>query len=72
MRNFNKLIDKYDRYFLYYLEKIISSFDKSTRKFYIDMIYGILKWQSIILNDIAHTLNERIYQSRMSKDYQDF
>ena len=60
MSNFNKLIDRYDRYFLYYLEKIILSFDKPTRKFYIDMIHGILKCQSIILSDIAHTLNEHI------------
>lgn len=60
MSNFSKLIDRYDRYFLYYLEKIILSFDKPTRKFYIDMIYGILKCQSIILSDIAHTLNEHI------------
>ena len=60
MSNFSKLIDRYDRFFLYYLEKIILSFDKPTRKFYIDMIYGILKCQSIILSDIAHTLNEHI------------
>ena len=60
MSNFNKLIDRYDRYFLYYLNKIISPFDKPTRKFYIDTIYGILKCQSIILSDIAYALNEKI------------
>lgn len=60
MSNFNKLIDRYDRFFFYYLEKIIMQFDKPTRKFYIDIIYGILKSQSIILSDIVHSLNEKI------------
>lgn len=49
MSNFSKLIDRFDRLFLYHLEKIISTFDKPTRKFYIDTIYGMLKGQSIIL-----------------------
>lgn len=60
MSNFNKLIDRYDRFFFYYLDKIIMQFDKPTRKFYIDTIYGILKSQSIILSDIVHSLNEKI------------
>lgn len=60
MSNFNKLIDRYDRFFFYYLEKIIMQFDKPTRKFYTDIIYGILKSQSIILSDIVHSLNEKI------------
>lgn len=60
MSNFNKFIDRYDRFFFYYLDKIIMSFDKPTRKFYIDTIYGILKSQSIILSDIVHSLNEKI------------
>lgn len=60
MSNFNKLIDRYDRFFFYYLEKIIMQFDKPTRKFYIDIIYGILKSQSIVLSDIVHSLNEKI------------
>ena len=59
MSNFNKLIDRYDRMFLYNLGKIISSFDKPTRKYYTDTIYGILKSQSILLSDIAHSLNEK-------------
>lgn len=60
MSNFNKLIDRFDRLFLYYLDKVIRPFDKPTRKFYIDAVYGILKGQSVILSDIAHALNEGI------------
>ena len=60
MSNFNKLIDRFDRLFFYYLDKAICSFDKPTRKFYIDIVYGILKSQSIILSDIVHALNEKI------------
>ena len=60
MSNFNKLIDRYDRMFLHYINKIISSFDKPTRKYYTDTVYGILKSQSILLSDIAHSLNEKI------------
>ena len=60
MSNFNKLIDRFDRLFLYYLNKVICPFDKPTRKFYTDIVYGILKGQSIILSDVAHALNEGI------------
>lgn len=72
MSNFNKLIDRYDRLFFYYLEKVISPFDKPTRKFYTDIIYGILKSQSIILSDIVHALSEKITPKNPSKDYLDF
>lgn len=60
MSNFSKLIDRYDRYFMYYMNKIISSFPKPKRKFYIDIVYGILKSKSIIISNIAHSLNEKI------------
>ena len=60
MSNFNKLIDRFDRLFLCYLGKVICPFDKPTRKFYTDIVYGMLKGQSIILSDIAHALNEGI------------
>ena len=60
MSNFSKLIDRFDRLFLYHLEKAIGTFDKPTRKFYVDAVYGILKGQSIILSDIAHSLSEKI------------
>lgn len=60
MSNFSKLIDRFDRLFFYYLNKAVCTFDKPTRKFYTDAIYGILKGQSVILSDIAHALGERI------------
>lgn len=60
MSNFNKLIDRYDRLFFYHLNKIILPFSKPVRKFYIDIVYGILKGQSIILSDIVHSLKEDI------------
>lgn len=59
MSNFNKLIDRFDRFFLYHLGKIVRPFGKPVRKFYTDIVYGILKGQSIILSDVAHSLNER-------------
>ena len=60
MSNFSKLIDRFDRLFLYYLSKAVLRLVKPRRKFYTDMIYGILKGQSIILSDVAHALNEGI------------
>ena len=60
MSNFNKLIDRIDRMFLYYLDKIISFLPKPKRKFYIDITYGIIKSKSIILSEISHSLNEEI------------
>ena len=58
MSNFNKLIDRFDRFFIYYLGKMTSRLGKPARKFYIDIIYGILKGRSVILSDIAHELAE--------------
>lgn len=60
MSNFSKLIDRFDRLFLYYLSKAVLRLAKPRRKFYTDMVYGILKGQSIILSDVAHALNEGI------------
>lgn len=60
MSNFNKLIDRFDRFFLYYLGKITSRLAKPVRKFYTDIIYGILKGQSVILSDVAHALAEDV------------
>lgn len=58
MSNFNKLIDRFDRFFLYYLGKATSRLGKPARKFYTDMVYGMLKGQSVILSDVAHALSE--------------
>ena len=60
MSNYSKLIDRYDRYFLYYIDKIISTLPKPNRKFYIDIVYGIIKSKSIIISDIDHSLKEKI------------
>lgn len=60
MSNYNKLIDRYDRLFLYYLNKIIGYLPKPKIKFYTDIVYGILKSKSVLLSNIAHSLNEKI------------
>ncbi len=60
MSNYSKLIDRFDRSFLYFFTKIISSLPKPKRKFYIDITYGIIKSKSVILSNIAHSLNEQI------------
>ncbi len=52
MSNYSKLIDEFDRYLLYYIDKIITSLPKSNQKFYIDIKYGILKSKSIIFSKI--------------------
>lgn len=40
------------------VSKIVGKSTGRQYKFYLDMIYGILKSKSIVLNDIAHALNE--------------
>ena len=40
------------------ISKIVGKSSGRQFKFYLDMIYGILKSKSIVLNDIAHSLNE--------------
>lgn len=72
MSNYNKLIDRYDRLFLYYLNKIIDHLSKPKTKFYIDIVYGILKSKSVLLSNIAHSLNEKILLKKPLKDYQTF
>ncbi len=42
------------------IKKVIGKSSGRQFKFYLDMIYGILKRKSIVLNDIAHSLNEEI------------
>lgn len=60
MSNYSKLIDRYGRYFLHYIDKVIATLSKTYQKFYIDIMYGILKSKSIILSNITHALNEKI------------
>lgn len=40
------------------ISKIIGKSSGRQFKFYLDMVYGILKSKSIVLNEIAHSLNE--------------
>lgn len=40
------------------ITKIVGKTSGRQFKFYLDMMYGILKSKSIVLNDIAHSLNE--------------
>ena len=53
------------------MKKLISKIvgkDKGRQfKFYLDMIYGILKSKSIVLNDIAHSLNEDISLKKVNE-----
>lgn len=60
MSNYSKLIYSYDRYFFIYIDNLIKHLPKPTRKFYIDIVYGILKSKSILLSNISHSLNENI------------
>ncbi len=60
MSNYNKLIDRFDRLFFYFLNKFINSSTKPLKKFYIDIVYGILKSKSIVLSNVTHALNEKI------------
>lgn len=45
---------------MYYLNKIMGHLSKPKTKFYIDIVYGILKSKSVLLSNIAHSLNEKI------------
>ena len=40
------------------ISKIVGKSSGRQFKFYLDMVYGILKSKSIVLNEIAHSLNE--------------
>ncbi len=42
------------------IKKIVGKSTGRQYKFYLDMAYGILKSKSIVLNEIAHSLNEDI------------
>lgn len=42
------------------VSKIVGKSKGREFKFYLDMVYGILKSKSIVLNEIAYSLNEEI------------
>lgn len=41
------------------IRKIVGKSSGRQFKFYLDMMYGILKSKSIVLNDVAYSLNEK-------------
>lgn len=60
MSNFNSLIYQYDRKFLTFINHICLHLNKSNRKFYIDICYGIVKSNSLVLSKIAFCLDEDV------------
>lgn len=59
MSNFNILFQSLIRDIERVLKKVFPTTTKPKYHFYLDMVFGILKSSSIILNDIAHSLNEK-------------
>lgn len=49
------------------IAKIVGKTSGRQFKFYLDMVFGILKSKSIVLNDIAHSLNEEISLKKTNK-----
>ena len=49
------------------ISKIVGKSSGRQFKFYLDMVYGILKSKSIVLNDIAHSLNEGISLKKVNE-----
>ena len=49
------------------ITKVVGKSTGRQFKFYLDMTYGILKSKSIVLNDIAHGLNEDISLKKTNK-----
>lgn len=49
------------------ITKIVGKTSGRQFKFYLDMVFGILKSKSIVLNDIAHSLNEEISLKKTNK-----
>lgn len=47
--------------------KIVGDSSARQSKFYLDLIYGILKSKSIVLNDIAHALNEDVSLKKVNE-----
>lgn len=58
MKNANLLVSHLIEKIENLVGKIVGKSKGRQFKFYLDMVYGILKSKSIVLNDIAHSLNE--------------
>lgn len=59
MTNFNTVFQHIIRMIECFISELLPHLSKPTRDFYLDMIFGILKSSSLVLNDIAHSLNEK-------------
>lgn len=49
------------------ITKILGRSSGRQFKFYLDMVYGTLKSKSIVLNDIAHSLNEEVSLKKVNE-----
>lgn len=59
MSNFNILFQSLIRDIERVLKQVFPTVSKPKYHFYLDMVFGILKSSSLVLNDIAHALNEK-------------
>lgn len=60
MSNSTMIFDIIIRFLQSRLKDIVNEKNRPQYKFFFDMTFGILKSSSIVLNDIAHALNEKI------------
>ncbi|MGI6782224.1 MAG: hypothetical protein ACOX56_05320 [Acholeplasmataceae bacterium] len=67
MSNFTTLFDYLIRIIQSILKTIINEKKRPQYKFYLDMVFGILKSSSMVLNDIAYSLNENIALKKVNE-----
>lgn len=60
MPNSTMIFDFIIRFLQTHLKDVVNEKNRPQYKFFFDMVFGILKSSSIVLNDIAHALNEKI------------
>lgn len=66
MTNFNTLFQSLIRIIKRVLKQINPNAPKPEYHFYLDMIFGMMKSSSVILNNIAHSLNENINLKKLN------
>lgn len=67
MSNFTILFQRIIKIIQGFISELLPHQNKPTRDFYLDMLFGILKSSSLILNDIGHALNEDISLKKINK-----
>ena len=60
MSNFTTIFDYIIRIIQSIIKVIVNEKERTRYKFFFDMVFGILKSSSLILNDIGYSLNEDI------------